>query len=332
MCSVVGNNAGKSVLAQVPLPMTLCIIQYTLATIFVSLSKFTFEGKSPILIWSLLQRAKWVGILLGFLGIISNVSHRVALMFIPVSFAHTVKATQPLFSAILSFAFLGQTFTMKTCVSLFTVAAGVALAALTEFQFNIIGFIAAGTSAIAMSVANVSMKCVLQLSRNDVILPTIKTHIRNFDKNDMFLIINAYSLALAIPIWCFIELPSIGLTSFTPSRTLLILLNTGTMVVQHFLALSILARCSPVTHSIVNSCKRVVVISFSVLYFGNPVSALNAMGIFVTLGGIVLYERSLRERPNSFSHTSEKMTHDYADEDRQANEICVYATQTEQRI
>ena len=79
----------------------------------------------------------------------------------------------------------------------------------------------------------------------------------------------------------FVEVPRLGLTTFTPLSAFLVFLNTGTMTLQHFLALSILAAISPVSHSIVNSCKRVVVITVSVLYFGNPVSVLNAAGIVV---------------------------------------------------
>lgn len=298
LCSIVGNNAGKSVLSRIPLPMTLCVIQFTLATFSVTLLNLASGRKSLAQLWSILQRAKYVGALLGSMGIISNVSHRVALMYIPVSFAHTVKATQPLFSAVLSSILLGQSFSWTTVLSLLVVVAGVALAAFTEFQFNTIGFIAAEASAMAMSVANVSLKRVLHLSRNE--LPSGKSSRKSynrsshFDKNDMFLIVNAFSLALVLPVWWFAEVPRLGLTTFTPMSTFLVFLNTGTMTLQHFLALSILAAISPVSHSIVNSCKRVVVITVSVLYFGNPVSVLNAAGIVVTLSGIFLYERSVR--------------------------------------
>jgi solute carrier family 35 protein E1 len=40
----------------------------------------------------------------------------------------------------------------------------------------------------------------------------------------------------------------------------------------------ILARVSPVTHSVANCVKRVVVIVSSVLFFRTPISPVNAMG------------------------------------------------------
>lgn len=40
----------------------------------------------------------------------------------------------------------------------------------------------------------------------------------------------------------------------------------------------ILARVSPVTHSVANCVKRVVVIVSSVLFFRTPISPVNALG------------------------------------------------------
>ena len=67
---------------------------------------------------------------------------------------------------------------------------------------------------------------------------------------------------------------------------------------QHFVSLSILSLLSPVSHSIVNSFKRIVVISLSVLYFRNPVSSLNAFGMVCALGGVFLYQHSLQLPPS----------------------------------
>lgn len=53
---------------------------------------------------------------------------------------------------------------------------------------------------------------------------------------------------------------------------------------------------SPVSHSIVNSCKRIVVIALSVAYFRNPVSALNLFGMACAFSGVYLYQQSLGEK------------------------------------
>ena len=56
----------------------------------------------------------------------------------------------------------------------------------------------------------------------------------------------------------------------------------------------ILQRVSPVTHSIGNCVKRVVVIVSSVIVFQTPVSMLNAIGTAVALSGVFAYSQVKR--------------------------------------
>lgn len=51
----------------------------------------------------------------------------------------------------------------------------------------------------------------------------------------------------------------------------------------------ILSRVSPVTHSIGNCVKRVVVILAAVLFFSTPINAQNAAGTAIALGGVFAY-------------------------------------------
>lgn len=56
----------------------------------------------------------------------------------------------------------------------------------------------------------------------------------------------------------------------------------------------ILQRVSPVTHSVGNCVKRVVVIVASVVAFNTPVSAQNAFGTALALTGVFLYSQAKR--------------------------------------
>lgn len=56
----------------------------------------------------------------------------------------------------------------------------------------------------------------------------------------------------------------------------------------------ILQRVSPVTHSIGNCVKRVIVIVASVLFFQNPMSSQNAAGTAVALLGVFCYSQVKR--------------------------------------
>ncbi|MED6219823.1 hypothetical protein PIB30_039299 [Stylosanthes scabra] len=61
----------------------------------------------------------------------------------------------------------------------------------------------------------------------------------------------------------------------------------------------ILQRVSPVTHSVGNCVKRVVVIVSSVIFFQTPVSPVNAFGTAIALAGVFLYSRVKRIKPKA---------------------------------
>ncbi|GAB2221206.1 hypothetical protein Droror1_Dr00012377 [Drosera rotundifolia] len=61
----------------------------------------------------------------------------------------------------------------------------------------------------------------------------------------------------------------------------------------------ILQRVSPVTHSVGNCVKRVVVIISSVIFFQTPVSPINSLGTGITLAGVFLYSRVKRIKPRA---------------------------------
>ena len=60
------------------------------------------------------------------------------------------------------------------------------------------------------------------------------------------------------------------------------------------LSYMILSQVSPVTHSIGNCIKRVVVIVASVIILQNPVSLQNAIGTAMALFGVFLYSQVKR--------------------------------------
>jgi hypothetical protein len=55
------------------------------------------------------------------------------------------------------------------------------------------------------------------------------------------------------------------------------------LIRQSLVAFRVLSLVSPLTYSIANTCKRIFVIVSSILYFGNKVTPMNAIGIFFLL-------------------------------------------------
>ena len=92
----------------------------------------------------------------------ASVCHRVALLFVHVSFAHTVKATQPLFVLCLARAAgLAPRLNARARLGLLLAILGVGLSARTEFAFDWRGLLAAEASALAIAVGSVGQKRAL---------------------------------------------------------------------------------------------------------------------------------------------------------------------------
>lgn len=118
---------------------------------------------------------------------------------------------------------------------------------------------------------------------------------------NLFSIITLMSFVMTIPIAVAVE----GV-KFTPAAVAAAGVADPTLVIQRAvvagfcfhayqqLSYMILQRVSPVTHSVGNCVKRVVVIVAAVVFFKNPVSPINGVGTAVALAGVYGYTRVKR--------------------------------------
>ncbi|KAF3784463.1 Phosphoenolpyruvate/phosphate translocator 1 [Nymphaea thermarum] len=123
------------------------------------------------------------------------------------------------------------------------------------------------------------------------------------DNINLFSIITIMSFFFMIPVTIFTE----GV-KFTPAYLQSAGLNVQEVCIRSLLAAfcfhiyqqisyMILEMVSPVTHSVGNCVKRVVVIVSSVFFFRTPVSPMNSLGTGVALAGVFLYSRLKRLKP-----------------------------------
>lgn len=266
------------------LPVTVTVIQFAVGTVLVSL------------MWglNLYKRPKLSGAMLGAIlplaavHTLGNLFTNMSLGKVAVSFTHTIKAMEPFFSVILSAMFLGEFPTPWVVGSLVPIVGGVALASLTEASFNWAGF----WSAMASNVTN--------QSRNVLSKKAMVNKEDSMDNITLFSIITVMSFFLLAPVALFME----GV-KFTPAYLQSAGLNVRQVYIRSLLAAlcfhayqqvsyMILQRVSPVTHSVGNCVKRVVVIVSSVIFFQTPVSPVNAFGTAIALAGVFLYSRVKR--------------------------------------
>ena len=283
-CNIQFNLWNKVVLKTVPLPLTCTLVQFGVGSLFALLMYVTGLKKAPKV-----GKEVLLGVLpLAAVHTLGNVFTNLSLSAVAVSFTHTIKAMEPLFSVLLSAIFLGVPPTLLTVLSLLPIVGGVALASFTEASFSMWGFMTAMLSNLTFQSRNVLSK-KLMISKGGM------------DNIDLFSVITAMSFVLLLPFALYADrgfnltpaaLAARGVGQETINNVLTKAFAAGLMFHGYQqLSYMILQRVSPVTHSVGNCVKRIVVIVSSVLFFRNPVSPLNGLGTAIALAGVFAYSQ-----------------------------------------
>ncbi|KAF8727041.1 hypothetical protein HU200_019538 [Digitaria exilis] len=289
MLNICFNIYNKLVLKAVPFPYTITTFQFASGSFYITLMWLLNLHPRPRL--SLKQYAKILP--LALIHMLGNVFTNVSLGKVAISFTHTIKAMEPFFSVLLSVLFLGETPSILVLGSLVPIVGGVVLASMTEVSFNWIGFWSAMASNLTNQSRNVFSKKLLADKEDSL------------DDINLFSIMTVMAFLLSAPLMLSVE----GI-KFSPSYLQSAGVNIKELCVKaalagtcfHFyqqVSYSLLARVSPVTHSVTNSLKRVVVIVSTVLFFRTPISPINALGTGVALAGVFLYSQLRKAKPKA---------------------------------
>ena len=203
-------------------------------------------------------------------------STNLSLQFVPVSFSHTVKACECLFTAALAYLVLGQRLNRVAYAALVPTATGVALSAASEMHFSLVGFLAAMASNMCFAMRSVLSTRFL---RGGKPVPASSLY---------WLLCCAACAALAPS---FVAVGGTAMISAPGSGRLLALLCVCGMA--HFgynlLSFEILQLTSPVSHVVLHALRRILVIGASSVLSRQPVSALNWSGIAIASMGVLGY-------------------------------------------
>ncbi|KAL2528975.1 Phosphoenolpyruvate/phosphate translocator 2 [Forsythia ovata] len=283
------NIYNKQVLKVFPFPATVTAFQFGCGTVLV------------LLMWTLnlhpkpkIDKSQFAAIFLLALGhTIGNFLTNISLGKVAVSFTHTIKAMEPLFTVLLSTLFLGERPSLWVVSSLLPIVGGVALASFTEASFNWIGF----GSAMASNLTN--------QSRN-VFSKKFMVKEEALDNINLFSIITIISFLLLMPAAILMDGVkfSPSYLRYAASQGLNVKEFCGRSLLAGFcfhtyqqVSYMILQMVSPVTHAVGNCVKRVVVIVSSIIFFQTPVSRTNSLGTAIALAGVFLYSRAKRIKP-----------------------------------
>lgn len=284
------NIYNKQVLKVTATPFLNTALQFGVGVVFASLMWLTRLHKAPKV-----TKAQLMAIVpLALVHTVGNLLTNVSLGKVAVSFTHTIKALEPFFSVMLSSVFLGAPVTAPVVLSLLPIVGGVALASATEASFNWMGFGAAMGSNLTFQSRNVLSKKVMTGDMK-----------KGLDNINLFSIITIMSFCVMTPIALAVEglklspanLSAMGLD---PAVILYKALAAGLFFhAYQQISFMILERVNPVTHSVGNCVKRVVVIASSIVFFQTPVSTLNIVGTVIALSGVFLYARVKSAKPKA---------------------------------
>jgi solute carrier family 35, member E1 len=295
------NSYNKQLLKVFPHPLTVTNVQFLIGSLL-SLAFWTAGAvpKPPSLC-----RAALAGIWpLAIIHVLGNVLTNVSLGAVAVSFTHTVKAMEPFFSVLMSAIFLGDVPPVPVLLTLVPIVGGVLMASLTEVTFNWTGFLSALFSNITFQSRNVLSKKLMLSERGS-----------KMNNMALFQTITVLSFFMLLPVTLALEgapllpaaLEAAGIQG-AELTTLATRLGLAGLCFHGYqqLSYSILSRVTPVTHSIGNCVKRVVVIVASVVAFSHPMSQQNMLGTGIALGGVFLYSQAKRKYKGSMWKRGEK--------------------------
>lgn len=277
------SSFNKQVLAAFPHPLTCTWLQFGVGSVL-ALAMWTLKlHPRPDL------NEDTVKSILPLAGVhtLGNLLTNVSLGAVAVSFTHTIKAMEPFFSVLLSSIFLNEKPTAAVLLSMVPIVGGVALASATEMSFNWAGFSAAMGSNLTFQSRNVLSKKFMGKGKGSL------------DNINLFSVITMLSFCLMTPV-------VLATDGFLLTPATLKASGVGEAIMKQALAAAvcfhayqqvsymILARVSPVSHSIGNCLKRVIVIVASVLFFRNPMGTQNMVGTAVALAGVFAYSQVKR--------------------------------------
>ncbi|KAI0469271.1 triose-phosphate transporter [Xylaria cf. heliscus] len=317
MSSALTNTSSKTILNTFKKPATLTMIQFFLvafycitfswlASVFPRLRTSIPALKNPIrhpsrdVINSTLPLAVFqVG---------GHLFSSTATAKIPVSMVHTVKGLSPLFTVFAYRYFFDIRYPKATYYSLIPLTLGVTLACSSNHTYKgeIVGILYALAATVIFVTQNIFSKRLFnEAAKAEAEGEEAKS--RKLDKLNLLCYSSGLAFLLTSPIWFwgegvglirdFVQDGSLDLSAkpntFDHGRLTLEFLFNGTFHFgQNILAFVLLSLVSPVTYSVASLIKRVWVIVVAILWFGNPTTPIQAVGIALTFLGLYLYDRT----------------------------------------
>lgn len=275
--NVIFNILNKKIYNYFPYPYFVSVIHLAVGVVYCLVSWAIGLPKRAPIDANILKLLIPVGICHAIGHVTSNVSFAT----VAVSFTHTIKALEPFFNAAASQFILGEQISLALWLSLAPVVIGVSMASLTELSFNWVGFISAMISNISFTYRSIYSKKAMT----------------NMDSTNLYAYISIIALVVCIPPAIILDGPKLLQYGFNDavakvglSKFITDLFWVGMFYhLYNQVATNTLERVAPLTHAVGNVLKRVFVIGFSIIIFGNKISTQTGIGTVIAIAGVAAY-------------------------------------------
>jgi solute carrier family 35 protein E1 len=209
-----------------------------------------------------------------------------------VSFAHIVKASEPVVTCALNAVLLGQVLPLPVYLTLLPIIGGVAIASMKELSFNFLALASAMLSNVSSAARGVLSKKTMSGKKIG----------ENLDAQNLYAVLTAMATVILVPMMFAIEgtgmFKALGelvkAGEYTKqSLATLLALGGASYYAYNEVAFLALGKVNPVTHAVGNTIKRVVIIVASVIAFKTPMSTGSIIGSSVAIFGTLLYSLAM---------------------------------------
>jgi len=209
-----------------------------------------------------------------------------------VSFAHIVKASEPVVTCLLNGIILKEILPLPVYMTLLPIIGGVAIASMKELSFTVLALASAMLSNVSSAARGVLSKKTMSGKQIG----------ENMDAQNLYAVLTAMSTAILVPLCLAVEgtgfigafKDTVAAGSFT-NKSLSVLLGLGGLSYYAYNEVAFLAlgKVNPVTHAVGNTIKRVVIIVASVIAFKTPMSTGSIIGSSIAIAGTLLYSLAM---------------------------------------
>lgn len=278
------NILNKLVLNAMPIPWTAATVELFFGFPYVLLLWTTGLRKTPKLSLDDLKKL-WSQ---GFLLAATHVGGVISFGAGAISFTHVLKATEPVWSALILAVCFREFLPIPVYLSLVPIIGGVGLASIKEVSFTWLSFVAGTLSAVTSAAKAILSKKVLDG----------KPLGENLGPSNMFAVLTILGFLFILPASLLIEGPGAFSAAwanalangYTKAHLLKLLSVSGFLYyIYNEVAFLALNEVAPVTHAVTNTVKRVVIILVSILFFRTPITGLGAAGSVLAILGAMLY-------------------------------------------